>query len=561
MRLPTLRHWRRQTGGVLLLGVGAILLALSTLAVVDVGHVFYVKRELQKTADLSALAGAQFPGNCDHMKTRASANAARNDTATPDLTLGLTCGNWAADRPAETRFQAGDMAPNAVRVVATQDVPFFILNYLGGERSKRVSAQSTAANPVDGGFLSIHSIGTGVARADLNAGMLNPLLSGLLRTNVSLDLVSYQGLADAKVRLLDIVRADPINIGSVDGLAGAQVSLYDFVLATANASPDNLVKTTLLNNFLGVALRDLNLDLGSVLQLGTLDPSTVAQASLSALDLVMLAAQVANGSNAVALNTGLPLVDLKLSVIEAPQYAIGTIGATARSAQIRLQVTLKLSTLSIPLLLTLNNVHVLLDVASGQAVLTEAACEPRREDCMVGMDVTTGVVKACVTDNPATDINNCTGRLTLANVTLAGLVGAKVGLNRAASIQPADTQAIVFGPGSGQNLLIEDETPYHVPSSVGSTLTSLLTGVFNTVTAANVDLTGVVGSLLGFLLEPLVNTVLTALNGLLSATIVPLVSGLAGTLIDPLLSQLGLSLGYSDVRHIKLFCNEPILVN
>lgn len=586
---PRLHRWRQQAGGVLLLGVGAIMLALSTFAVVDVGHVFYIKRELQKTADLAALAGAQFPGHCDHMKDRATANASHNDSATPGVALDLTCGNWAADRPAADRFQAGTTAPNAVRVLATQDVPYFVLNYLGGEHSKLVQAQATAANPVDGGFLSIHSIGTGVARADLNAGMLNPLLSGLLHTNVNLSLVSYQGLADAKVRLLDIVKADPINLGSADSLAGVQVSLYDFVLATANASPSSLVKTTLLNDLLNASLSGLNLDLGQVLRLDTLNPSTVAQASLSALDLVMLAAQVANGDSAIALATGLPLVGLNLSVIEPPQYAIGTIGATARSAQVRLQLALKLSSdptigallNTLSSIIQFKDIYVDLELASGEAELTEAICEPRREDSMVGMRVTTGLIQTCISNDPNATVSTCPATLTVLDVPL---IKRRLDLGApSVTLQSSATTDIVFGPGSGQNLLIEDEDPYTVGSSVGSTLTSILNGLFGSISGASLTKYGdptktqllgnnIISNLLSGLLnllfatvDTLVNeilkTVIPLVNSVLSSIVTPIVSSLASNLLDPLLSQLGLSLGYSDVRHIKLFCNEAILVN
>lgn len=583
------RRWQRQSGGVLLLGVGAILLALSTLAVVDVGQVFYIKRELQKTADLAALAGAQFPGDCNGMQQRATQNAARNDSATPNLALTLTCGTWAADRPADERFQAGTAAPDALRVVAAQEVPYFILNFMGGERSKLVEARSTAANPVTGGLLSIHSIGTGVARADLNAGLLNPLLSGLLRSNVNLSLVSYQGLADAKVRLLDIVRADPINLGSVDSLLGARVSLYDFVVATANASPDSLVKTTLLNNLLNVNLRDLNLDLGQVLRLQTLDPNSVAQASLSALDLVMLAAQVANGSHAVALQTGLPLVGLSVKVIEPPQYAIGGLGATARSAQVRLQLVLKLSSdpsigallNTLSSLIAFQDIHINLELAAGQAVLTEAVCAPRREDALVGMRVSTGLIQTCISNDANAGFNNCPAKLTVLDVPL---IKRKLELGAPAlTLQQMAQHDIVFGPGSAQGLLIEDERPYTVGSSVGNTLTSALNTLFNTVQGASLTkygdptksqllgnnlISNLLSGLLNLLLatvDTLVNEILQAIlpviNSVLNTLVQPVIANLVGGLIDPLLSQLGLSLGYSDVRHIKLFCNEAVLVD
>ena len=49
---------RRQSGAVAMLGALWLMIAVICLATIDIGNVFWQKRELQKIADLAALAGA-----------------------------------------------------------------------------------------------------------------------------------------------------------------------------------------------------------------------------------------------------------------------------------------------------------------------------------------------------------------------------------------------------------------------------------------------------------------------------------------------------------------------
>ena len=53
---------RRQSGAVAMLGALWLMVAVICLATIDIGNVFWQRRELQKIADLAALAGASVLG-------------------------------------------------------------------------------------------------------------------------------------------------------------------------------------------------------------------------------------------------------------------------------------------------------------------------------------------------------------------------------------------------------------------------------------------------------------------------------------------------------------------
>src|SRR5690606_1762110 len=69
---------------------------------IELGYLFYQKRELQKAVDLAALAGAQVvqPDNCTGATEAARTNAQSNlpAYATPE-TLAIVCGHWDEEHP------------------------------------------------------------------------------------------------------------------------------------------------------------------------------------------------------------------------------------------------------------------------------------------------------------------------------------------------------------------------------------------------------------------------------------------------------------------------------
>ena len=117
---------RRQSGAVAMLGALWLMVAVICLATIDIGNVFWQKRELQKIADLAALAGAQgeTPAVCQANATRI---ATLNGMTGAPL---VECGNWTpSPGVADTRtyFVNGASPLNASRVTVARTVPYLFL--------------------------------------------------------------------------------------------------------------------------------------------------------------------------------------------------------------------------------------------------------------------------------------------------------------------------------------------------------------------------------------------------------------------------------------------------
>ena len=151
MRAFNRRTTRRQRGSVVITSVIALSLLVIVLVGVELGYMFFLKRELQKTADLAALAGAQalLPAGCGEATTAAVANGGQNMPLlmTPITAAEVQCGNWDPTlRPAPLHFgtpESGQIL-NAVRITLTRTAPPLLPN-LPGNQSSAISVEALAA--------------------------------------------------------------------------------------------------------------------------------------------------------------------------------------------------------------------------------------------------------------------------------------------------------------------------------------------------------------------------------------------------------------------------------
>ncbi len=104
-RRPGLRRVggvRRQRGAVAMLAAIFLIVAVAALGAIDIGNTYFVRRQLQRTADLAAMAAVQMismPGGCSGAGSTATSNAQANgftvDTSPAQTkTLTTTCGRW-----------------------------------------------------------------------------------------------------------------------------------------------------------------------------------------------------------------------------------------------------------------------------------------------------------------------------------------------------------------------------------------------------------------------------------------------------------------------------------
>jgi uncharacterized membrane protein len=450
LRPPAGRTASSQRGAVAIMGAIWFMVGMLMLMGLDVGNVFWQKRDLQRIADMSAMAGAQTVAGsgCAVAQAGATANAGLNGRRSTDV-LAATCGSWnprdvrgAVDATATPPryFRLNDtVAPlNAVRVTMSRSVPyFFVFNAPGGgttPSSRTVTAEATAS--AERGIASF-SVGSRLLALQTNDSVLGRLLKGIgLPINGSL--VAYDGLVNTKVtpsgllQALGIPVAADISIGQFNALLAANTvslgRLLDVVVTLAGRTDLISANASLLSSItplVGVNASTLNVVLGSLsdppsglfamINAPGSSPASALNIGVSAMDLVYGAIGV--GATDHALQTGLNIdllslakVTTRVAVIEPPSIAIGGVGAKAYTAQVRTYVRVKtdsglLGTLLSPLVKL--DLPILVDLVTGQGVLTDL-CSPALQLAggvqQARIDVSASILKVCVGQMADSDV-------------------------------------------------------------------------------------------------------------------------------------------------------------
>ncbi|WP_080418067.1 TadG family pilus assembly protein [Burkholderia ubonensis] len=477
---------RGQRGAVSVLATVWVLVALVTLGAIDIGNLFFQRRDLQRIADLSALAAVQSldpsDTSCGAANTAALNNARANETSNTVTTgapargqdqVAATCGRWDpqvyAGQPAYFAPAASGMTQlNATQVTVTRTMRYSFLGVVSmlGAGPGTMSATATArASAIDTFSIS-------ATLASVDPVWLNGILSALLGTSVSLTLADYQALAGANIKLLGISSA--LGAGTVNGLVDLSVtvptlignlSAYVGALQAGGGNGPGYVAqlqaaSTALGKLAGASIGNTSVVVANapnaLLNISLGNPQSGADAQVNLLDLLTTAAQVAayNKGHAVSLNTGvtLPLgasgfnvVSLQLQVLNPPSIAVGEAGllpngtwrTQASSAQIG--VYLNVQTPSIPITgalglsglidLTLSGINLpIYLLVGGPAVASLAAtkCGSATTPSTTTIVATPGIAKLCISAPPS-------GMLNLSNVSTCPPAGTLQLLNLQAS--------------------------------------------------------------------------------------------------------------------------------
>lgn len=538
---------------------------LTLLVSVDIGNVFFTQRALQRAADMAAMAAAQ---RLDIPTQAAQQSVAQNGlTVAPTVVLGVWNATNTAAAP--TYFCASGNVGcsgtvNAAQVTLTQNVPYF---FSVGQRS--LTATAIAKNTAIVSF----SLGSGLA--SVNGGLLNQMLGALLGNSnpLSLDLVSYQGLANTNIRLSDLMAS--VGVGSVSQLLSTQLSLSRFFNAVITAGNQNgltgvAAGTAFAPNtlVLGPGLSNAVISMGNgsgvpgVLQLlaGVGNDQSALNAQLNVLDLLMTAAQIANNQNAATISTNLALpgvvglpglvnVGLTLKIIQPPVIAIGPPGTDASG---NWQTTAKTGQVSLGLNVTTSLVGVInmtipigLIAAGANAHLEAAHCPVPRSGLSADFGGQVTPVSLCIASGSATAVSNVSSYAcptTLAPLVQASVLGVTTTLASLwATIAP---QATTSG-----------WTPDPTTVTVGQTArVSGTSNFFGSI--LNSNLSQVQLTLLG-------NSVVLSALGItqaLLATTIGLVGQTLDAVLTPVLSAIGIQLGYADIKVLSVNCDAVELV-
>jgi len=427
------RHVQRGGGSVmmmlLLLGLVAIL------GLVEIGHLYWAKREAQKVADLAALAGAQRLELCsaDDQDNRAARQNAIEQNRFAG-SVAIACGNWGVDNPAADRFlgTVDDEHPrNAVKVVARYaSIPFFGQNAsLPTVEAQAVARRAPAAPVVQ------FSVGSRLADIRGEAMLGNTLrLVGVDVENAAL--LNYRGLAQASITpsgLLDAlcrqqgvclpVTAD-MSVGDFNQLLAAhRLSLGQLleasatVLSTQDVADANVLLlrslAPLIRSSSSIGVDQANILLGSAGALRGLFAEVVTPDGLvgnalttriNVMDLVTTAISIAGKDHFLKDETSLLGARIKAQIIEPPAVAIGGIGTSANSSQVRVVIDL-LPLLPIPI------TPITLDVAAARGTLRSVDC--RRPEPTATIDVEPSLLNIRLGSFPPTSVPLSAQALTL----------------------------------------------------------------------------------------------------------------------------------------------------
>jgi uncharacterized membrane protein len=546
MAAAAIRKWAaNRRGGVAVIAAmaGGLFCAMAALTV-DVGSLALYARQLQGAADLAALSGAR---DLDHASAAARATAEANAGA--GVTAVVLKGRYIPDKAIapELRFTAGAADPNAVRVTLTDRAPLYFGRWILGRDTLEITRSGTAATP--GQPRALFSIGSRLAALD--GGVANQLLSGLTGSTVSLSVMDYNALADARVNLLsfsDALATDiDVQAGDYDALLAHEVDAGQAlrVLGTLAGGQSSSALSRL-----GAAAVGTKLKVGDLIGAEADAMDGLAQgldASVSVMDLAMAMLEIGGGDRQIALTTGARtgIADLKISLAigerpnRSPWITVTSTGEPViRTAQTRLYVRARTSQKLSGL--TQVDLPILIELASSEARLDAIVCKPSRT---VTLGVRPGLARADIGTIDETKLDDFTHALTVTPATLLSVAGL-VSLTGRATVEAAD-QGFEAAPFSDAEITAQTMKTVHATGLVNGVVVSLLQKLDVTVNIIGLPLG--LGGLVGAL-----GTLLAPLGPVLDAV------------LNPILATLGLKFGEADVTVLGAVCPDgagrPVLV-
>lgn len=527
MRCAPLAKYPYQRGAIGLAGGFLFLLALLLIAlVVDSGRLWMQQKKLQSIADMSAIHAARNLGcNASQQNVIQTAQQAAVNNGF-DGQLGASPNQVLLGRLSTVqgiRQFTADGSNGAVYVKATRQVPSSLVT--GGLFGGNVTLHAEAVSASDPPLATFGAGSFTTSLSSQQSVLLNGLLGGMLGGPLSLDALTYRGIAATTVTLHDILAVSGQG-GTVENLLNTSMQVGDLLDLVASAAAQNaladLQAISAMQTIANVTVKNATLKLGDVLAVSTLDTNAAASVALNALSIITTAAMIANGANAITLPLGINIpsltsINAQVTVTEPPQLAIGpaaengALCTVARTAQIRARVAVLVN---IPVLARID-LALGVQVAPGSVGLRRL--QNNDGNTVVQMEANPGIAAVTLTNSAGTQPARVS---TLLNIPIAD-----IGLNL--PLQPPIPQTLEFNVAHP----VKDNLP------LAQTLTSPLGSSLATVLGSPNTLTVTILSALN----------LGLVNNVLSSIISPLLSEIGRVLLDPLLNLLGIRLGGMDV--------------
>lgn len=550
---PTVPSRRAQAGVISVLAALTLGLVVAVAALaLDMGHMYWVKRDMQKAADLAALSAATDLANALSVAQRvALANGFDYLDEATQGSLTATIGVY--DLNAQTPFieKADAAQANAVRVTLNRTMKHF---FLPGEYPLPAASAMAMRQPIAG-----FSLGSYIARLSTTDNqLLNAVLGSLVGGGVTLGALDYQGLAAVNVTLRDLQIA--LGLATIDDLLNASLSLgelFDAVVSALNSHGDaaSVNAAGTLGSLAGSVSAALPpLKVGDLLKVDAANPEAAAAAQVNVLQLATVAAQIANANSSaspvsVPVGLNIPLIantQLAITMVDRPAIAIGPAkqddnGAWVTQAhggqlRVRLQFALLQGVAG-----GVVNLQIYIEGGAADAALTGIQCKLPRDSSVVTIQTQPQTLAAYIGAVSDAAMQNRSAPVTVAPATLLNVLGlVKVSGYTKLELASVAAQELHFnGPFDAAN----------TQSLAGASL-----GIASLLHDQPLQIATTV---LGFALPGVINAIVNSLLNVIGAV---LGSVLDSLLIDPLLSTLGVQLGGGGVTAFYLDCAAPRLV-
>lgn len=351
---------KRQKGSVIISVTTYLIVGLILLGGVQIGYFFYMKRELQNTADMAALSAVQLIKNegtltCDQpahpAQLAAMANIAENFQYGALSNLVVLCGTWDPERYAEEehfKSEAINGEYNAIQVDLTYEAAVFV--------PFAVDATITANAIAKKGTMPVAVFSVAPALLALQKGELTTLLTTIGLDVLSTNIGSFQGVADVKIKtsglLEELLGEKAVNavatVGDLNTLLNTNVKLGDLVVAAVEAAGTELINTTVLSNvkaelnalYLPIFLGSGTNGRGLFAEIMAPSVQSALNAEIGIGDILDVVLDVATKKYALGLPLdlgvgGILKASVETKLIEPASIGIGGKGATAYSSSVR----------------------------------------------------------------------------------------------------------------------------------------------------------------------------------------------------------------------------------
>ena len=404
------------------------------------------------------------------------------------------------------------------------------------------------------------SAGPRLASVDsTQSALLNPLLGGLLGTNLSLTAVDWNNLAQGNVSLLGFLTNLQLQTGlsSPSQALGANVTLGQIVAALgvqAQAQADVSLSGALARLSSQIDTAAATVRVGDLVKV-TADAATLTTTTVNSLDMLTGLIQLYNRRNVATTPTPIGIsggvlgalgilnsVQLYAQVVEPAVYLCGPTGSTFHSAAIRVKLKLDLVTLApVTSLLTallgdtsiaIGQLDVYVEIGRGEGTLTAVNAVSRAVtlQALPGVaDIYIGKIDDSVFFNRSRRINAATdlGYGKIGGLTLAGLNVLDIEIKTWARGESPFASTVTMSGTFPQTRTVSTSTVF-VTNLVSSLVSNL------SLRIPLLDL-----GLLNLVTDVVVELVKTIVVGVLSPILSPILAGV----VDPLLQLLGIGLG------------------